>query len=72
MPFSIPFLIRLGHLLLIPFLDFRIYYPSNLGENNNNNNMGDIESFNFPYDELLQHLTTSEKISLLSGEHIPL
>ncbi|KAJ0155446.1 Uncharacterized protein HZ326_2341 [Fusarium oxysporum f. sp. albedinis] len=29
--------------------------------------MGDIESFNFPYDELLQHLATSEKISLLSG-----
>ncbi|KAL9562761.1 hypothetical protein ACKAV7_013113 [Fusarium commune] len=29
--------------------------------------MGDIESFNLTYGELLQHLTTSEKISLLSG-----
>ncbi|KAL5592627.1 hypothetical protein FOBRF1_013653 [Fusarium oxysporum] len=29
--------------------------------------MGDMESFNLPYGELLQYLTTSEKISLLSG-----
>ncbi|QGI71242.1 hypothetical protein CEK26_003579 [Fusarium fujikuroi] len=31
--------------------------------------MGDMESFNLPYGELLQHLTTSEKISLLSGNY---
>ncbi|CZR45065.1 uncharacterized protein FPRO_15760 [Fusarium proliferatum ET1] len=31
--------------------------------------MGDMESFKLPYGELLQHLTASEKISLLSGNY---